>query len=40
MMEKVLFTALKVHEGELKVVEQARLRSLNTGIMSYFWAYD
>lgn len=40
MMEKVLFTALKVHEVELKMVQEARLRSLNSGWMGYFWAHD
>ena len=40
MMEKVLFTALKVHEVELKKIEEARLKALNSGIMGYFWAAE
>ena len=40
MMEKVLFTALKINEMELKVVEEARIKSLNSGLISYFWAND
>ena len=39
-MEKVLFTALKVHENELKVVEEARLKHINSGLMGYIWAQD
>ena len=38
MMEKVLFTALKVHENDLKKIEEARLNTYNQGIMSYFWS--
>lgn len=40
MMEKVLFTALKIEDAELKKVEEARLKSLNSGLMGYIWAYD
>ena len=40
MMEKVLFTALKVHENEIKILEDARLKSYNQGFMSYIWAAD
>jgi len=29
MMEKVLFTALKVHEKEIKIVEEARVKNYN-----------
>ena len=39
-MEKVLFTVLKVHENEIKVLEEARVKSYNSGIMSYIWAAD
>jgi hypothetical protein len=38
MMEKVLFTALKVQENELKKVAEARMAAVNSGLMSYFWA--
>ena len=40
MMEKVLFTVLKVHENEVNVLQDARLKSYNTGLMSYFWAAE
>lgn len=38
MMEKVLFTALKVHENDIKILEDARLKNYNQGLMSYIWA--
>jgi len=40
MMEKVLFTVLKVHEAEVNVLQEARVKSYNTGLMSYFWAAE
>ena len=40
MMEKVLFTALKVSEHEIKVIEEARIKTYNSGLMSYIWAPD
>ena len=40
MMEKVLFTALKVHENDIKILEDARLKNYNQGFMSYIWAPD
>ena len=40
IMEKVLFTVLKVHENEIKILEDARVRSYNSGILSYIWAAD
>jgi len=40
MMEKVLFTVLKVQEKEVTLIQQARVRSYNSGIMSYFWAIE
>ena len=40
MMEKVLFTALRVHDNEVKVLEEARVKSYNSGYMSYIWAAD
>ena len=40
MMEKVLFTALKVSENEVKVIEAARLNNYNQGLMSYFYNND
>ena len=39
-MEKVLFTVLKVHEQDMKVLQEARVRSYNQGLMSYIWAAD
>lgn len=38
MMEKVLFTALKFTDVEIKVIEDARLNNYNSGYMSYIWA--
>ena len=29
MMEKVLFTALKVHDNEIKILEEARVKAYN-----------
>ena len=40
MMEKVLFTILKVDEKEVKTLQDARLRSYNSGISSYFWSLE
>ena len=40
LMEKVLFTVLKVHEVDMKVLQEARVKSYNQGIMSYIWAAD
>ena len=40
MMEKVLFTVLKVHENDINIVTEARMKSYNTGLMSYFWAAE
>lgn len=40
MMEKVLFTILKVDEREVKTLQDARLRSYNSGISSYFWSLE
>jgi hypothetical protein len=40
MMEKVLFTVLKVNEHEVSVIQDARLKSYNQGIMSYIWAAE
>jgi hypothetical protein len=40
MMEKVLFTVLKVHEAEVDVVMDARVKSYNAGLMSYFYAAE
>jgi hypothetical protein len=40
MMEKVLFTVLKVHENEIKILEEARVKSYNSGLLSYIWAAD
>lgn len=40
MMEKVLFTVLKVHEKEINELQEARLSSYNSGIMSYIWAAE
>lgn len=37
-METVLFTALKVREEEIKIIEEARIKSYNSGILSYIWA--
>ena len=39
-MEKVLFTALRVNDTEIKVLEEARLKSYNSGYMSYIWSPD
>lgn len=40
MMEKVLFTVLKIDEKEIEILHEARLRNYNSGIMSYIWAAD
>jgi len=40
MMEKVLFTALKVHGNEIKILEEARIKAYNQGYMSYIWSAD
>jgi hypothetical protein len=40
MMETVLFTVLKVNETEIKELQDARIKSYNQGIMSYFWAAE
>ena len=39
-MEKVLFTVLKVQEQDVSTLQEARLKSYNSGIMSYFWALE
>lgn len=40
MMEKVLFTVLKVQELDLEPLQVARVQSYNSGLMSYIWAAD
>ena len=40
MMEKVLFTVLKVNENEIAVIQEARVKSYNQGFMSYIWAAE
>ena len=40
MMEKVLFTVLKVQESEVNVLQAARVAQQNTGLMSYIWAAE
>ncbi len=40
MMEKVLFTVLKVQESDIKLLSDVRVNSYNQGIMSYIWAAD
>ena len=40
MMEKVLFTVLKIDEKEIEILHEARLKNYNSGIMSYIWAVD
>jgi len=40
MMEKVLFTALKVHDNDIKILEEARVAAYNQGYMSYIWSAD
>ena len=40
MMEKVLFTALKVHDVDIKILEEARVKAYNQGYMSYIWSAD
>ena len=40
MMEKVLFTVLKIDEKEIEILHEARLKNYNSGIMSYIWAAD
>ena len=39
-MEKVLFTILKIDEKEIDILHEARLKSYNSGLMSYIWAVD
>lgn len=39
-MEKVLFTVLQIQPGELQFLKDARVKSYNSGIMSYIWAAD
>ena len=38
MMEKVLFTVLKVAESEISKVQDARIKNYNSGLLSYIWA--
>jgi hypothetical protein len=40
MMEKVLFTVLKIDEKEIEILHEARLKNYNSGLMSYIWAAD
>jgi hypothetical protein len=40
MMEKVLFTVLKVHDIDISILTEARMKSYNTGLMSYIWAAE
>ncbi len=40
MMEKVLFTVLKVAEADIAGLQEARVRSYNQGLMSYIWAAE
>ena len=40
MMERVLFTALRVNDQEINVLADARLKAYNSGYMSYIWAAE
>ena len=40
MMEKVLFTVLQIQPTELESLKDLRVKSYNSGIMSYIWAAD
>ena len=40
MMEKVLFTILKVEQKDIKQLSEARLKSYNSGFTSYFWSLE
>lgn len=40
MMEKVLFTVLQIQTEELESLKDLRVKSYNSGIMSYIWAAD
>lgn len=40
MMEKVLFTVLQIQPSELQFLKDVRVKSYNSGIMSYIWAAD
>lgn len=40
MMEKVLFTVLKMKPEEVERLQAKRLEAYNSGLMSYIWAAD
>ena len=40
MMEKVLFTVLKMRPEEVERLQAKRLEAYNSGFMSYIWAAD
>jgi hypothetical protein len=40
MMEKVLFTILKMRPDEVEKLHAKRLEAYNSGLMSYIWAAD
>ena len=40
MMEKVLFTILKMRPDEVEKLQAKRLEAYNSGLMSYIWAAD
>ena len=40
MMEKVLFTVLKMRPEEVERLQAKRLEAYNSGLMSYIWAAD
>lgn len=40
MMEKVLFTVLKMRPEEVEGLQQKRLEAYNSGLLSYIWAAD
>lgn len=40
MMEKVLFTVLKMRPEEVEKLQAKRLEAYNSGLLSYIWAAD
>ena len=40
MMEKVLFTTLRVDDAETKNLKESRVNNYNQSYMAYIWAAD
>lgn len=40
MMEKVLFTVLKIANKDIEIIQEARVKNYNSGLKSYIWSAD